>query len=228
MPAGDPAANIRWEDGDVPVSTRFQDPYHARQDGLAETTHVFLEGNRLAERFASASRCAIAELGFGTGLNALAAAALWRRTAPAGAALTYTAFELYPMRRDDIARALARWEELAGLAEMLLAAWPAPRIALPGVTVQVVTGDARRTVPAWDGFADAWFLDGFAPARNPEMWEPALMQAVHDRTVPGGSFATYSAAGHVRRALSAAGFDVTRQPGHGRKREMLTGRRPVC
>ena len=227
MTGAGPAAKIRWEDGDVPVSIRFDDAYYSRQDGLAETMHVFLDGNRLADRFAGVLRFSIAELGFGTGLNALAAAALWRRTAPAGARLSYTAFELYPMDRAGMARALAAWTELAGLAQTLLAAWPAPCIALPGMDLHVIQGDARQTVSGWVGSVDAWFLDGFAPARNPEMWQPELLRAVHDRTRPGGSFATYSAAGHVRRGLVAAGFRVVRRPGFGRKREMLTGIRPA-
>jgi tRNA U34 5-methylaminomethyl-2-thiouridine-forming methyltransferase MnmC len=225
MPAGDADAKIRWEDGEVPVSSRFDDSYYSREDGLAETRHVFLDGNRLGECFAGAGRFAIAELGFGTGLNCLAAALLWAARAAPGAVLSYTAFELYPLEADEIARALAPWTEVAPLAEALVAAWPAGRIALPGVELRVVRGDARQEVPRWPGRADAWFLDGFAPARNPEMWELALMRSVHDRTVPGGTFATYAAAGRVRRALQAAGFEVVRLPGFGRKREMLAGRR---
>jgi tRNA U34 5-methylaminomethyl-2-thiouridine-forming methyltransferase MnmC len=89
----------------------------------------------------------------------------------------------------------------------------------------MIVGDARETVPAWDGPAEAWFLDGFAPARNPELWEPALLAAVAARTVPGGTCATYSAAGAMRRALAAAGFAVERRPGYGRKRHMTQGMR---
>ena len=225
MPAEDADAKIRWEDGEVPVSSRFDDPYYSRGDGLAETRHVFLDGNRLAERFAGAQGFAIAELGFGTGLNCLAAAALWARRAAPGAVLRYTAFELYPLAAGEIARALAPWPELSALADALVAGWPGERIALPGVDLRIVPGDARETVSRWAGRADAWFLDGFAPARNPEMWERDLLRAVRDRTVPGGTFATYAAAGRVRRALQAAGFEVARLPGYGRKREMLAGRR---
>lgn len=223
MPAEDAAAKIRWEDGDLPVSTQFDDPYFSRHDGLAETRHVFLDGNDLKRRFGNAQSFSIAELGFGTGLNALAAIALWGQTAPQGARLRYTAFELYPMTGEEMARALTVWPELSALAEILLAAWPAPEIALPGADLSVIIGDARQTVPGWDGTADAWFLDGFAPSRNPQMWEPALLQAVHDHTAPSGTFATYSAAGAVRRTLTGAGYQVSRVPGFGRKREMLTG-----
>jgi len=223
MPAEYTDAKIRWEGDTLPVSSRFDDPYYSRQDGLAESEHVFLAGNRLQERFAAGDDFAIAELGFGTGLNFLAALRLWQRTAPDGARLSYTAFELYPMSTQDMARALSVWPELGPLTEALLAGWPGPNFTFPRVDLTVIRGDARERVPAWAASADAWFLDGFAPARNPEMWEPALMQAVHDRTRPGGSFATYAAAGHVRRSLTTAGFQVTRAPGFGRKREMLTG-----
>lgn len=87
----------------------------------------------------------------------------------------------------------------------------------------MIIGDARHTLPAWDGVADAWFLDGFAPARNPELWEAPLLAQVAAHTAPGGTFATYTAAGAVRRALDAAGFDVARVPGYGRKRHMSRG-----
>ena len=127
-----------------------------------------------------------------------------------------------------MARALGRWPELAPLAAALLpAVRPDAEIALAGLRLTVVTGDARETLPRWGGTADAWFLDGFAPARNPEMWEPALLAAVHDRTVPGGTAATYSAAGAVRRALAAAGFETARAPGFGAKRHMTLARRPA-
>ena len=91
---------------------------------------------------------------------------------------------------------------------------------MPDAELTVITGDARQTVPAWDERADAWFLDGFSPAKNPELWEPALIAAVGRHTATGGTAATYSAAGHVRRALAEAGFTVTRIPGYGRKRHM--------
>ena len=112
------------------------------------------------------------------------------------------------------------------LAEALIAEWRPDGVmaALPGgVALTVIVGDARQTVPSWSGRADAWFLDGFAPARNPELWEPALLEAVAGHTAPGGTLATYTAAGAVRRALEAAGFSITRVPGYGRKRHMTTG-----
>ena len=217
----DQSAQVDWKDGNVPVSHRFNDPYFSIHDGLAETRHVFLGGNDLPERFAPGFH--IAELGFGTGLNVLAA---WQAWLDAGATgeLSFTSFEAFAMRTDDMRTALAAFPELADLAQALLAAWhPERPTHLPGLRLTVIKGDARNTVPQWQGRADAWFLDGFSPAKNPELWEPALMQAVAKHTRPGGSFATYTAAGHVRRALADAGFDVMRRAGFGRKRHMSTG-----
>ncbi|SLN60823.1 tRNA 5-methylaminomethyl-2-thiouridine biosynthesis bifunctional protein MnmC [Roseivivax jejudonensis] len=208
-----------WRDGDVPVSRRFDDPYYSLDDGLAEARHVFLAGNDLPARFRDGFR--IAELGFGTGLNLLAALDAWRRAGLPGR-LHVTSFEAFPLSPGDMTRAQAAFPELACLADELAPFWAAgtTRIDLPDLAFRLVTGDARATLPNWDGQADAWFLDGFAPARNPELWEPALLREVAWHTATGGTAATYSAAGHVRRALAAAGFAVTRVPGHGRKRHM--------
>ena len=216
-------AELTWRDGVVPVSQRFDDPYFSLNDGLAETRHVFLAGNDLPDRLCDGFR--VAELGFGTGLNLLALVIAWREAGRTGT-LHYTSFEAYPMASADIARALAHFPQALAEADPFLGAWGhgARQFDLPGVRVQVIIGDARATLPDWDGRADAWFLDGFSPAKNPDLWSPDLMTQVAAHTAPGGTFATYTAAGHVRRALADAGFDVIRQPGHGTKRHMTTGR----
>lgn len=217
----DQRAELDWHAETVPVSRRFGDPYYSLADGLAEARHVFLAGNGLPERFRPGFR--IAELGFGTGLNLMATLLAARA---ADAPLQYTAFEAFPIAPADMARALAAFPELPAAA--LLEPWTkgARRFDLGPLRVEVVMGDARHTLPRWPGRAEAWYLDGFAPARNPEAWEPALMTEVARHTVPGGSFATYTAAGAVRRALTAAGFSVARVPGFGRKRHMSCGRLP--
>ncbi|ULB08454.1 tRNA (5-methylaminomethyl-2-thiouridine)(34)-methyltransferase MnmD [Cereibacter azotoformans] len=219
--AGGPAS-LEWRDGIVPVSTRFDDPYFSLADGLAETRHVFLAGNGLPGRFRDGF--AIAELGFGTGLNMLATLIAWRQAGRPGR-LRYTSFEAFPMEARDIARALQAFPEAEAVAGPFLDAWAAghSRFVNDGLEVEVLIGDARTRLPGWEGRADAWYLDGFAPARNPELWSDGLMAEVGRHTAPGGTFATYTAAGHVRRALAQAGFAVTRQPGHGRKRHMTTG-----
>ena len=216
------SAEVIWRDEGPPVSARFGDRYFSGDNGLAECAHVFIGGNDLPQRIRDGFR--IAELGFGTGLNALAVARLWSGAGAVGR-MTYTAFEAYPLASGDMARALGRWPELDAWRPLLIEAWSGGqrRIALPGVDLTVRIGDARRTLPAWDGLADAWFLDGFSPACNPELWEDALLAEVARHTAPGGTFATYSAAGRVRRALAEAGFAVERRTGHGAKRHMTRG-----
>lgn len=215
-------AGLDWREGIVPVSRRFDDPYFSLADGLAETRHVFLAGNGLPGRLGDGFR--VAELGFGTGLNLLALWLCWQGVGAPGV-VRFTSFEAYPLTAEEMARALAAFPEAAAVAGPLLAQWVqgARVIELPGLVAEVVIGDARETLPGWAGVADAWFLDGFSPAKNPELWSEDLMQAVARHTAPGGTFATYTAAGHVRRALEAAGFAVERRAGHGRKRHMTAG-----
>ncbi len=213
--------DLSWEDG-VPVSTRFDDPYYSRGDGLAETRHVFLGGCDLPARWQGREAFTIAELGFGTGLNFCATLAEWKATAQPDARLSYTSFELYPLTVQEIDRALAVWTEIADERTALVTAWQgASSIDIGPVSLTVITGDARETVPAWPGHADAWYLDGFAPSRNPQMWEPPLLDAVARASAPDAMAATYSVAGAVRRGLEGAGFTLERLPGYGRKREML-------
>ena len=123
----------------------------------------------------------------------------------------------------ELARAHAAFPELAGLAAELRDGWPARRFRVGKVETEGIIGDVRDTLPQWQGLADAWFLDGFSPAKNPEMWGAELMAEVGRHSAPGGTFATYTAAGHVRRALEAAGFEVARAPGFAGKRHMSRG-----
>ena len=215
-------AEVEWRDGAVPVSTRFDDPYFSLEDGMAETGHVFLAGNDLPARFCDGFH--VAELGFGTGLNLLCA---WKMFNDCGASgqLQFTSFEAFPMARDDAATSLAAFPTLAEYAAPLLEAWSQDSFVVEtaNLRAQIIIGDANATVPAMQSPADAWFLDGFSPAKNPELWGGELMLAVGGQTKTGGTFATYTAAGHVRRALSDAGFEVSRVPGFGRKRHMSVG-----
>lgn len=221
MAAMDQRADVAWRDGVIPVSTRFDDPYFSLNNGLAETRHVFLAGNQLPDRLRDGFH--VAELGFGTGLNLLALAALWRDMGAPGV-IRFTSFEAFPMAAAEMGRALTAFPALADMAALLVAQWGAgQRITLPGVQAEIIIGDARQTLPRWQGQADAWFLDGFSPAKNPELWSADLMAEVARHTAPGGTFATYTAAGHVRRALAAAGFAVERAPGHAGKRHMSRG-----
>ncbi len=215
-------ATLTWREDFIPVSTRFDDPYFSLGGGLAETQHVFLGGNDLPARFQPGFH--VAELGFGTGLNLLATLIAWRAAKVPGV-LRYTSFEAFPMTADDMARALGAFPEALAVAGPMLDQWAAGQtdITLPDLEAEIIIGDAGETLDAWRGFADAWYLDGFSPAKNPELWTEALMRAVANHTKADGTFATYTAAGHVRRSLSDAGFAVERRAGFGRKRHMSVG-----
>lgn len=234
------AAQLRW-DGNTPEAAAFGDIYFSRDNGLAESRHVFLDGNRLQQRWQQLSprgTFVIGETGFGTGLNFLLAWQLWQQTAPADARLFFISTELYPLTHSELGRALGHWPTLAPLAQPLLAQYPP---LLPGyhwlrfgnVTLLLLFGDALHTLPQladsqhpaiagrnpWA--VDAWFLDGFAPAKNPQLWQQALLGDIAALSKPGTTLATFTAAGQVRRDLGAHGFAVQKVPGYGSKREMI-------
>lgn len=220
-----------WHDGDMPYSPRFGDHYYTREGGRAEVHHVFLGGNGLPHRWRGRSFFRIGELGFGTALNLIETWYAWRSERASGQQLEFVSFEAYPLRAGDIARALAAWPDLNSLVAEFLSHWPVEPAESSAIEVdldcqtrlRLIVGDVRTTMAQMAGEVDAWYLDGFAPSRNPQMWEAGLLKAVRDRTAPTGTFATYSAAGWVRRNLAAAGFQVEKVPGYGSKREMLRG-----
>ena len=223
--------NLEWRDG-LPLSRVFDDVYFSRSSGIAESRYVFLQQNHLRERWQSLAGdgFTIGETGFGTGLNFLCAWQLWRECAPPQARLHFVSTELYPLSHADLARALALWPELAPYAQALLAQYC--RLA-PGwrrfsfddgrVTLTLLIGDARDTLPQLRAQVDAWFLDGFAPAKNPQLWHEDMLKVIARLSAPGCTLATFTSAGAVRRGLLAAGFNVKRFPGFGSKREMLRG-----
>lgn len=211
--------DISWR-GKVPVSNRFDDPYFSFDDGMAETAHVFLEGNDLPARFKDGFH--IAELGFGTGLNLLMTLQCWRDGGVAGK-LHFTSFEAYPLTPNEMKNAQSAFAPLSALCAELEPYWGQAAFELDDLKFTLITGDARDTLPHWKAAADAWFLDGFSPAKNPELWGADLMAQVGHHTKNGGTCATYTAAGFVRRGLQDAGFTVTRTPGFGRKRHMVRG-----
>lgn len=219
---------LSWLDGDMPFSRRFGDHFYSRADGRAECHHVFMGGNGLPDRW-SAGDFTLGELGFGTGLNFLETWRTWRDCRKPGHTLDFVSFEAFPMEEAAIRRALAAWPELTPLMDVLVERWSSlsrepSRWAMDDQTgLTVVVGDALDGVRRWIGSADGWYLDGFAPSKNPEMWSAELMQAVANRTRHGGTFASYTAAGWVRRNLEAAGFAVEKCPGHAGKREMIRG-----
>ncbi|WP_434524299.1 bifunctional tRNA (5-methylaminomethyl-2-thiouridine)(34)-methyltransferase MnmD/FAD-dependent 5-carboxymethylaminomethyl-2-thiouridine(34) oxidoreductase MnmC [Photorhabdus asymbiotica] len=234
-------ATLSWNDQGTPISTQFDDVYFSNQDGLEETRYVFLNGNQFPQRFSThpRSNCVIAETGFGTGLNFLT---LWqsfdafRQQHPDAPLqrLHFISFEKYPLKTSDLRAAHQRWPELSIFSQQLCQQWPQPlagchRLIMANgtITLDLWFGDVNDLLPIMDsslyGKIDAWFLDGFAPAKNPQMWSEQLFAAMAQFARPTGTFATFTSAGVVRRGLLQAGFDVIKIKGFGRKREMLTG-----
>ena len=228
-----PGSPLEWTADGQPRSRLYDDVYFSAEDGLAESRAVFLAGCGLPEAWRGRRRFTVGELGFGTGLNIAALLELWSRTRPPGGRLHAVSVEAHPIAAHEARRALARWDELSPFAEAFTERWPGPatgvwRLELPalGATVDVLIGEAAEALAGWEGRADAWFLDGFAPARNPAMWTAPLLAMVAARSRPGAVAATFTVAGEVRRALAAAGFAVDKRPGFGRKRERLVATLP--
>ncbi len=202
--------------GTVIIARRYYSAPHNNLDGRDESRAVFLAGNALPERWQQQKDFSIAELGFGTGLNFAETAQNWKQTGPTGATLTYTAFELYPLTSDQINTALSPWPDLQKLAYRMLSTSPhtlktlyktgysQSKYIFQGdrtLILKMATGDANSLLPDWNKEnstkADVWYLDGFSPAKNPQLWNPSLMQAVYEATAAGGTFSTYTSAGHT-------------------------------
>ena len=220
-----------WRDGGTPASERFGDIYFSAGDGLAETRHVFIDGIGAPDIWRGKQSFTIGELGFGTGLNFLTTWKCWRKTAPPEARLHYVSIEGFPLETDALAKTLEAFPELAGEAAELCPALP-PRhpgfhlvhldkgrvsLLLIYAPVAIALDDLVATV-------DAWYLDGFAPSKNPDMWTGDILRAVAAHSRHGARIATFTAAGAVRRGLTAAGFDVEKRPGFGAKRDQIIGR----
>ncbi|MCP2019956.1 UNVERIFIED_ORG: tRNA 5-methylaminomethyl-2-thiouridine biosynthesis bifunctional protein [Pseudomonas reinekei] len=228
-----PHAQLDWDDQGRPYSRVFDDVYFSDKSGLDETCYVFIEQNRLAERFAAlpeGGRLVIGETGFGTGLNFLCAWQVFEQHAAASARLHFVSVEKYPLSPADLQRALALWPELKVFADQLLEQYVAihqgfQRLTLDHgrVTLTLLIGDALEQLPQLDARIDAWFLDGFAPAKNPDMWTAELFAELARLAAPGASISTFTSTGWVRRLLNAAGFKMKRTPGIGHKWEILRG-----
>jgi tRNA 5-methylaminomethyl-2-thiouridine biosynthesis bifunctional protein len=224
---------LDWSPEGHPRSRLYGDVYFSAQDGLAESRAVFLQGCGLPQAWVGRDRFTVGELGFGTGLNILALLDLWRRTAPSDARLHIFSIEAHPLDATAARRALAAWPELAELTDLLVARWPGRargfhRVEMPEARaiLDLAVMDVGEALAGWSGAADAWFLDGFSPALNPAMWRDEVLDLVARRSAPGARAATFTVAGAVRRGLQAAGFEVEKRPGHGRKRERLEARLP--
>lgn len=231
MPAPLVPARLAFAADGTPYSRAYDDVYHSAEGGAAQARHVFLGGNALPERWAGARRFTIFETGFGFGLSFLATWEAWHDDPRRCERLHYVSVEKHPFSAQDLAVLHASHAELAPLAEELRSAWP---LLVPGlhrlefaggrVVLTLAFGEASALVPQLRLAADAIFLDGFAPAKNPEMWSPELLKAVARLAAPGATAATWSVAAGVREALRAAGFVAEKRRGFARKSEMLVAR----
>lgn len=245
-------ATIHWRDSKTPASEQFDDVYYSQTDGLEETRYVFLHHNRLSERWKqldsnnNAGQFIIIETGFGTGLNFLATWQLWDTLAPSNWTLHFISIEKFPLRLKDLKKSTEPWPQLSTFSKQLIDSYPTPT---PGthtlslcspdtgknIQLHLLIGDAHDCLAAlidndcllpalgtsWK--TDSWFLDGFAPAKNPDMWRPALYDRMQQLSYKNTTFATFTAAGIVKRGLKEAGFHVEKVPGFGTKRDMLAG-----
>lgn len=236
-------ASLEWDEAGQPQSSVFGDVYFSRANGLLETRHVFLHHNQLAERFSTlrdGEIFAIGETGFGSGLNFLAACELFLKVAPKNCRLHFVSVEKFPLTPQDLARALALWPELSALSQELIINYPSiasngfyrlnllnHRVHLTLLIDDAAQGFEQLLVSDHPNFIDqgckidAWFLDGFAPSKNPEMWSDRLFDAIAYLSREGTTAATFSAAGIVKKGLIRAGFTIEKVPGFGKKREMV-------
>ncbi|HSD61400.1 MAG TPA: bifunctional tRNA (5-methylaminomethyl-2-thiouridine)(34)-methyltransferase MnmD/FAD-dependent 5-carboxymethylaminomethyl-2-thiouridine(34) oxidoreductase MnmC, partial [Burkholderiales bacterium] len=223
-------ARLAFSADGTPYSETYGDVYHSTEGGVAQARHVFLAGNGLPARWAGRERFVILETGFGFGLNFLATWAAWRADPQHCGRLHYLAAEKHPFVCEDLATLHDRLPELAGPAAGLRDAWPLlvpgyHRLHLDGgrVVLTLMFGDIAETLPKLRAHADSIYLDGFAPARNPDMWSPEVFRALARVAAPGATLATWTVAASVRDGLAAAGFASEKRPGFAAKREMLTG-----
>jgi len=238
-------ADLEWHEG-LPFSKRFQDIYFSQANGLAESQHVFIEGNQLIDRWMrlpekGENGFVIAETGFGTGLNFLLSCRLWMKHATENVRLTYLSCEKFPLSKKDLQKALACWPELADIAKPFIDCYP---VLTPGFHhISLFNGRIRLTLMLGDAVdcykellisgdqalektlrpsaVDAWFLDGFAPAKNESMWCRELFQLMSLLSRQGTTLATFSAARVVRENLTATGFSYSRQKGFAQKKQMI-------
>lgn len=226
-----PAPSLDWSRPAAPAARDFGDIYFSVDGGLAESEAVFLAGCGLPEGWQGRRQFVIGELGFGSGLNFLAAWRLWEQTKPIGGHLHFISFEKFPFSKSDLAAALGAWPELNKYAAPLIAAWPGRvrgfhRLHFGDVSLTLIHDDILAGLDEVCAKVDAWFLDGFSPSKNPQMWSADVMHALAKLSNAGARAATFTVAGAVRSALTEAGFMCEKKPGFGRKRERLEAAMP--
>ncbi|MCT8600709.1 bifunctional tRNA (5-methylaminomethyl-2-thiouridine)(34)-methyltransferase MnmD/FAD-dependent 5-carboxymethylaminomethyl-2-thiouridine(34) oxidoreductase MnmC [Glaesserella parasuis] len=235
-------ASLNFNQSNTPVSAQFDDIYFSTQDGLAESHYVFQEGNQLWEKWQRHTRSffVIAETGFGTGLNFFAVAEKFKAflaeypTSPLKR-LYFISFEKFPIKTEQLQQIHQHYPQFANFSAQLTACWQprqsgCQRYHFEQIYLDIWFGDLLENLPQlgdyYNNLIDCWFLDGFSPDKNPEMWNETLYQQMFRLTQAGGSFATFTASSNVRRGLQAVGFEVKKRKGFGKKREMLWGEKP--
>lgn len=224
-----PPAQLDWTRPGTPAASDFGDIYFSTDGGLEETRVVFLKGCGLPSGWQETERFVIAELGFGSGLNFLASWQMWEETRSSAAHLHFISIEKFPLSKAQLGKALAAWPELSTKSQSLLEVWPdrvkgVHRLDFGNVSLTLIHDDIQPALDSISFKANTWFLDGFSPSKNPEMWSADVMQKVADLSAPGARLATFTVAGDVRRALTEASFEVERKQGFGRKRHRLEAR----
>jgi tRNA 5-methylaminomethyl-2-thiouridine biosynthesis bifunctional protein len=224
------AAHIEPGADGLPFAAHYGDRYHPRAGALEQARHVFLGGNGLPQRWAGRQRFVIAETGFGLGNNFLATWASWRADERRCELLHFLSVELNPPCLEDLV-VWPRDAEVRPLADELVRQWPAHTHGLHTlrfddgrVWLHLAFGDVADWLPEWVARVDAFFLDGFAPDRNPRMWEPRLFKSLARLAAPDATASTWSVARAVRDGLVSAGFEVHKAPGQGGKRDITAAR----
>ena len=214
----------------TPVSSSYDDVYHSTAGGLAQARHVFLSGNALPQRWQGHRQFTILETGFGLGLSFLATWQAWKQDNARCTRLHFISTELHPFSSNNLATLHAEWPELTALSSELRTNWPPLTSGFHHllldegrVTLTLLFGDANDTLKQLVGHADAIFLDGFAPQKNPQLWSPGLLKLISQHAAPNATLASWCVAGEVRTALAELGWKLRKRPGYGHKWQMLTG-----
>ncbi|KKJ77438.1 hypothetical protein WH95_06970 [Kiloniella litopenaei] len=223
-------AELEWRDDFVPVSTKYDDVYYSLANGLEESAFVFLEGIGGKGLWENKQNVVIGETGFGTGLNFLVTWREWKKTSGPDQHLTFVSVEGFPLDRDQLHKALEPWDGLGGIREALVNAYPdlspgfhTVEFEQDNITLILLFGDVRDVLTKFTGKIDAWFLDGFAPNKNPDMWNAEVYELLAAKSKPGTKLASFTAAGHVRRGLEDAEFRIEKRKGYAFKRERIVG-----
>jgi len=223
--------DIKWLNN-TPYSIEFNDVYFSTDDGLDETNYVFIQQNKLETRFKSLKndQFCIVETGFGAGLNFLVASHFWLMHAPSHAQLIFNSVEKYPLKSADLERTHALWPQFSAISSELLQQYETLKtgenhfsIAGDRIQLRLQVNDITLALPQLTLKADAWLLDGFAPAKNADMWSPEVLAQIARLSQLDTTFATFTSAGFVRRGLQSIGFKVEKLSGFGKKREMMRG-----